>query len=111
MEDDNEKYFVNEVDGLPNAHPALPESDVDTENVDNDSDTLDDLPTSLIVTNIHSDVFNSFELKSEIESVFREFSSGEQVTFQWLKSFKRLRVNYDSALSAGTFFIYVYVKN
>lgn len=95
-------YFVNEVDGLPNEHPALPESSGDElENLDANDDTLDDLPTSLIVTNIHSEVFHSDELKEELEKVFREFS--ENVTFQWLKSFRRLRVNYDTAISAGKF--------
>lgn len=100
MEDEGE-YYVNEVDGLPNDHPALPETSGDElENVEqNNDDTLDDLPTSLIVTNIHTEVFHSEELKAEMEKVFREFS--DNVTFQWLKSFRRLRVNYDTALSAG----------
>lgn len=100
MEDEG-GYYVNEVDGLPNEHPALPETSADElENVESHSDdTLDDLPTSLIVTNIHSEVFNSEELKAEMEKVFRQIS--DNVTFQWLKSFRRLRVNYDNALSAG----------
>lgn len=94
MEDEKE-YFVNEADGLPNEHPLPPcDSSPPLE-----SDTLDDLPMSLIVTNIHSEVFHSDELKAEIEKVFREIS--DQVTFQWLKSFRRLRVNFDNALSAG----------
>lgn len=100
MEDEGD-YYVNEVDGLPNEHPALPEtSGDDLENVEsNHDDTLDDLPTSLIVTNIHSEVFHTEELKEEVESLFRGIS--DNVTFQWLKSFRRLRVNYDNALSAG----------
>ncbi|KAG5679754.1 hypothetical protein PVAND_009294 [Polypedilum vanderplanki] len=98
MENESE-YFVNQVDGLPNDHPALPlECDV-SESTEIDPESLDDLPTSLIVTNIHSEVFHSDELKAEIENVFREFS--DEVTFQWLKSFRRLRVNYDNALSAA----------
>jgi Calcipressin len=96
MEDENE-FYVNEVDGL--ACPTLPyENSDEPENAEQD-DTLDDLPTSLIVTNIHSEVFNSEELKAEMESLFGKFS--DNVTFQWLKSFRRLRVNYDNAVSAG----------
>lgn len=103
MEDERE-YYVNEVDGLPNEHPALPEreSSDELENLEANDDSFDDLPTSIIVTNIHSEVFHTDELKAEMEKLFREFS--EKVTFQWLKSFRRLRVNYDNAISAGTFF-------
>lgn len=101
MEDES-GYYVNEVDGLPNDHPALPEresGDGEMDNLEPNDDTLDDLPTSLIVTNIHSEVFNSEELKAEMEKVFREIS--DNVTFQWLKSFRRLRVNFDNAIAAG----------
>jgi calcipressin-2 len=68
-------------------------------------DSFDDLPTSLIVTNIHSQVFVNEQLKEEMEGLFRKFS--EEVTFQWLKSFRRLRVNYVDAVSAGESNAYV----
>lgn len=98
--EDERKYYVNEVDGLSNEHPALPESCGDElENLEANDDSFDDLPTSIIVTNIHSEVFVSDEQKAEMEKLFRAFS--ESVTFQWLKSFRRLRVNYDNAISAG----------
>lgn len=102
MEDEG-GYYVNEVDGLPNEHPALPSSYVSDEpdNPDSNRDSFDDLPTSLIVTNIHSQVFVNEDLKDEMEGLFREFS--EDVTFQWLKSFRRLRVNYVDAVSAGEY--------
>ena len=100
MEGEGE-YYVNEVDGLPNEHPALPSSYQDDEqnNSEVNRDSFDDLPTSLIVTSIHSEVFVNDELKAEMEGLFRQFS--EDVTFQWLKSFRRLRVNYVDAVSAG----------
>lgn len=101
MEGEGE-YYVNEVDGLPNEHPALPSSFIDDDEPNNSEvnrDSFDDLPTSLIVTSIHSEVFVNEELKAEMESLFRQFS--EDVTFQWLKSFRRLRVNYIDAVSAG----------
>lgn len=93
--------YINPVDGLSNQHPSLPEMDLEDENSlkGGDSDTFDDLPTSIIVTNIHSEVFITDDMKAEMETLFRNFS--ENVTFQWLKSFRRLRVNYDNAISAA----------
>uniref|UniRef100_A0A182PHS4 Protein sarah n=1 Tax=Anopheles epiroticus TaxID=199890 RepID=A0A182PHS4_9DIPT len=98
---DDENLFINPSDGLPNEHPALPSAyDSDSEsNPVADDDLLDDLPTSIIVTNIHSEVFTDEGLKASLEELFRTFS--ENTTFQWLKSFRRLRVNYDSALAAA----------
>jgi Calcipressin len=100
MEEESE-YYVNEVDGLRNDHPALPEYDNDEPNNSetNHDDSFDDLPMSLIVTNIHSTVFVNEDLKAEMEDLFRQFS--DEVTFQWLKSFRRLRVNYVDPISAG----------
>lgn len=97
--DCDENIYINEADGLSNEHPTIPEGDIDEENEGVDEDSLEDLPTSIIVTNIHSDVFNSDELKSEMEALFKVFA--ETATFQWLKSFKRLRVNYDNAIAAA----------
>lgn len=93
-----EKIFINAADGLPNKHPTLPEIDSDNECGIHD-DTFDDLPTSIIVTNIHSEVYVNDEIKMEMEDLFRRFS--DNVTFQWLKSFKRLRVNYDTTRAAA----------
>lgn len=98
------EYYVNEADGLSNEHPAMPSSYANDDEQNSsavDQDSFDDLPTSLIVTSIHSEVFVNEDLKAEMESLFREFS--EDVTFQWLKSFRRLRVNYVDAVSAGEF--------
>lgn len=111
MEDEEGGFYVNEVDGLPNEHPALPNyDDDDNKNDELNPDSFDDLPTSLIVTNIHSTVFVSDNLKAEMEALFSQFS--EDVTFQWLKSFRRLRVNYNDAVSAGEgslyFVLYMY---
>lgn len=107
----DDSIFINQADGLSNDHPALPGSDADsdTENGllcgvgddagDDDADTYDDLPTSLIVTNIHADVFVDAQLKAEMEELFRFFS--DTVSFQWLKSFRRLRVNYDTGIATA----------
>lgn len=97
----DDSIYINQVDGLTNDRP-LPvdnDSDVEEANDDIDSDSFDDLPTSLIVTNIHLDVFTDDDLKLEMEDLFRFFS--EQVTFQWFKSFRRLRVNFDTGIAAA----------
>lgn len=95
--------IINEIDGLPNVHPNLDpverRRDSNSEHHDND---LEDLPTSLIVTNIHDNVFTSVDSKQEMEKMFRQFADeDEEITFQWLRSFHRLRVNYQSANSAA----------
>lgn len=90
----DENIFINPADGLSNQHPAIPDNDSD-----DDSDTFDDLPTSIIVTNIHSDVFFNDELKEKMEDLFKMFS--DNASFLWLKSFRRLRVNFDSGVAAA----------
>lgn len=95
----DQDIFINPADGLPNQHPTLPELDEENEVNDVDPDSFDDLPTSVIVTNIHSEVFTNDQMKAEMEDLFRTFS--ESATFQWLRSFRRLRVNYDNAVAAA----------
>ncbi|KAH8360250.1 hypothetical protein KR093_011474 [Drosophila rubida] len=97
----DQDIYINAADGLPSQHPTLPpEGDVDSETEPEvDADSFDDLPTSIIVTNIHSEVFANPELKHAMEELFRTFS--ESATFQWLRSFRRLRVNYDNAIAAA----------
>lgn len=95
--------IINEIDGLPNVHPNLDpvirRRDSSSEHGDND---LEDLPTSLIVTNIHDNVFTNADNKQEMERLFRQFAvEDEDVSFQWLRSFHRLRVNFQSANAAA----------
>lgn len=91
--------FINQADGLTNEHPSIPEQNSDFEDDEFDSNSFDDLPSSIIVTNIHSDVFSNDELKLEMENLFKLYS--EKATFQWLKSFRRLRVNFDTGIAAA----------
>ncbi|KAG5684212.1 hypothetical protein PVAND_013451 [Polypedilum vanderplanki] len=63
------------------------------------SEESDQEETSLVVSNINSEVFSSPELKEEIENLFREFS--EEITFQYFKSFHRLRVNFANSEPAA----------
>ncbi|XP_023934142.1 protein sarah [Bicyclus anynana] len=95
QEDD---VYINPEDGMPNIHPNIADLEQDADSQDELND-FDDLPKSVIVTNIHSDVFGDEKLKKELEDLFRTFS--DNTTFQWLRSFKRLRVNYDSPVAAA----------
>ncbi|XP_014097708.1 protein sarah [Bactrocera oleae] len=97
----DQDIYINQADGLPSQHPTLPDGDVDSESEKEavDPDSFDDLPTSIIVTNIHSEVFTNPELKQQMEELFRTFC--DSATFQWLRSFRRLRVNYDNAIAAA----------
>lgn len=97
MHSDN--IYINQADGLSNEHPSLPEHDAEPGDEECDPDSFDDLPSSIIVTNIHSDVFTNDDLRTEMEELFKLFS--ESATFQWLKSFRRLRVNFDSGVAAA----------
>lgn len=95
QEDD---VYINPEDGMPNIHPNI--ANLENEcNSHDEANELDDIPKSVIVTNIHSDVFADEKLKKEMEDLFRTFS--DNITFQWLRSFRRLRVNYDSPLAAA----------
>ncbi|KAF2900327.1 hypothetical protein ILUMI_05862 [Ignelater luminosus] len=95
-----ENIIINDQDGLPNVHPnLLAEAEVDSPDRATD-DEFEDLPTSLIVTNIHDSVFICPEKKEELEELFRIYDP--QVTFQWLRSFKRVRVNFQTPLAAAS---------
>lgn len=99
-EEDND-IFINPADGLPSEHPTLPSyNNFDESDGEVDADSFDDLPRSIIVTNIHSEVFMNPQLKKEMEELFQTFSDSP-LTFQWLRSFRRLRVNYDNAIAAA----------
>lgn len=55
----DEDIIINDQDGLPNVHPNLmPETNPDSPEQHSD-DEFEDLPASLIVTNIHDSVFVS----------------------------------------------------
>ncbi|XP_049872601.1 protein sarah [Pectinophora gossypiella] len=95
QEDD---VYINAEDGMPNIHPNIANLEQESDSQD-EGNEFDDIPKSVIVTNIHSDVFADEKLKKDLEDLFRTFS--DNITFQWLRSFRRLRVNYDSPLAAA----------
>ncbi|KAE8745890.1 hypothetical protein FOCC_FOCC007408 [Frankliniella occidentalis] len=102
-----EGQIINSSDGLPNIHPNFSELELhpvpSAEKPNGRSlDELihdEDLPTSLIVTNLGSSVFENEEQRRQLEEMFRAF--GEPATFQFFRSFKRLRVNYGCPASAA----------
>ncbi|XP_030754026.1 protein sarah [Sitophilus oryzae] len=97
----DEDIIINAQDGLPNVHPnLLPEQEIDTSDQNSEDDEYEGLPSSLIVTNIHDSVFNSEDKKRDLENLFKWYDP--DVTFQWLKSFRRLRVNFLTPLAAAT---------
>ncbi|KAJ8882666.1 hypothetical protein PR048_014478 [Dryococelus australis] len=108
MSNDND-IIINEVDGLPNVHPNYIELELQREAPHRDCDgsprTLDelihdeDLPTSLIVTNLDSSVFKDEEKKKNIQLLFGQF--GEPSSIQFFRSFRRMRVNYQCPAAAA----------
>lgn len=56
----DEDIIINDRDGLPNVHPSmLAEGDLDSPDEQALEDDFEDLPSSLIVTNIHDNVFTN----------------------------------------------------
>lgn len=93
MEEDEEesKMIINAIDNLK-----------DTEELGESLDDLindETLPKSLIITNLNSDVFKDESLKEQIENLLSTF--GKPLSFQYLKSFRRMRVNYESSAAAS----------
>ncbi|KAG6803520.1 protein sarah [Apis mellifera caucasica] len=105
--EESENIIINEVDGLPNLHPNYQQLELEFDIEKNRSDTRsiedlvrdEDLPTSVIVTNVDPRVFKSDELKHEIQDLFKQF--GKDATFQYFRSFRRMRVNYSSPNAAA----------
>ncbi len=58
-----------------------------------------ELPRSVIVTSVDLSVFDDENTKAAFESAFREFEAG--AAFHYLRSFRRVRVDFDSHLSAS----------
>lgn len=69
--EESENIIINEVDGLPNLHPNYQQLELEFDIEKNRSDTRsiedlvrdEDLPTSVIVTNVDPRVFKNDELK------------------------------------------------
>lgn len=96
----DEDIIINDQDGLPNVHPNLiSEAEIDSPEPHSD-DEFEDLPSSLIVTNIHDSVFITPDKKRDLEELFKKYDPN--VTFHWLRSFRRLRVNFKTPFAAAS---------
>lgn len=58
-----------------------------------------DLPTSIIFTNVDVQVFNDEDAKNKFELLVREFE--REATFQYFKSFRRVKVNFTTSSVAA----------
>ncbi|XP_015911882.2 calcipressin-1 [Parasteatoda tepidariorum] len=58
-----------------------------------------DLPKSVIITNVDSDIINDECRKIQFERIFLHFD--EEASFQYFKSFHRVRVNYTNPTAAA----------
>ncbi|XP_007420240.1 calcipressin-1 isoform X1 [Python bivittatus] len=79
---------------------AAVELDSDWNFVDMETVSLHDLPTALIACNLPLAVFFADgPCRARFEALFRTYD--KDVTFQYFKSFKRIRLNFSSPLSAA----------
>ncbi|KAF8784310.1 Calcipressin-3 like protein [Argiope bruennichi] len=58
-----------------------------------------DLPTSLIITNVDNNIFSDESQKNQLEEIFQKFD--EEASFQYFKSFHRVRVNFTNPTAAA----------
>lgn len=64
-----------------------------------DMSDLDDLPTAIIVTSVPASVFTDSESQTTFEKMFLDID--REATFAYLKNFKRVRIQFSSADTAG----------
>lgn len=115
-EDEDQMMFVNAEDGLSleamdeenqaarqlereRLQLRLLEGELDLEGLNLDDFINDEeFPTNLIVTGFQQEFFDDATLRGRLEGLFQLY--GEDATFHYFRSFKRVRVTYSSAASA-----------
>ncbi|XP_041932495.1 calcipressin-1a isoform X1 [Alosa pseudoharengus] len=58
-----------------------------------------DLPNALVACKVSEELFSNHSLKASFEELFRSFDP--EATFQFFKSFRRVRINFSDALAAA----------
>ncbi|KAM9320652.1 calcipressin-1 isoform 1-T1 [Gastrophryne carolinensis] len=79
--------------------PQLAANDWDFLDIDMEAIDLRSLPSSVICCNLDACVFYDVRCRAKFESLFRVYD--KEATFQYFKSFKRVRINFSNPLSAA----------
>lgn len=95
--DDIEEMVMatNNLSLSPNGNAS--EANRDSLNVSGEED---ELPKSIIVTNVDLSVFDNLDVKANFEAMFREYEPN--ATFHYLRSFRRVRVDFEAHLAASS---------
>ncbi|KAG8450224.1 hypothetical protein GDO86_002752 [Hymenochirus boettgeri] len=84
---------------FPAAGPPQPATDWDFLDIDMEEIDLRSLPTALIGCNLDPSVFNQGMCRTKFESLFKAYDT--DASFQYFKSFKRVRINFTNPISAA----------
>ncbi|GBM61250.1 Calcipressin-3 [Araneus ventricosus] len=90
------RYFTANIDLIGENMLDNIEDDVD---ISEELADTSDLPTSLIITNVDSNIFSDENQKNQLEEIFQKFDEG--ASFQYFKSFRRVRVNLTNPTAAA----------
>ncbi|GIY43609.1 protein sarah [Caerostris darwini] len=90
------RYFTTNIDLIGENMFENIEDDVD---ISEELADTSDLPTSLIITNVESNIFSDENQKNQLEEIFHHFDEG--ASFQYFKSFRRVRVNFTNPTAAA----------
>lgn len=75
VDSDEGEMIINEIDGLPNLHPNYNDLGLNQQSSRNETRTIDelihdeDLPTSIIVTNLDNALFKSDDFKVRLDKI------------------------------------------
>lgn len=94
---DDIEEMVMAANNLSLAHPSISEGVASSLGVSGEED---ELPKSIIVTNVDLSVFDSVEVKANFEAMFREYEPN--ATFHYLRSFRRVRVDFEAHPAASS---------
>lgn len=94
---DDIEEMVMATNGLSLSNIGSNEANRDSLNVSGEED---ELPKSIIVTNVDLSVFDNIDTKAHFEAMFREYEPN--ATFHYLRSFRRVRVDFEAHVAASS---------